>query len=381
VKYMGSKATMLKGALGDYLLSESEGASRFVDLFSGSGAVSHFVATKVAVPVVSVDQLQFASVLAAAVTQRTRSFEAAESVASWVTRARSYLKSAGLGAEIASNQPPGVWSGSRIRAERARVRRSAVTLEIWRDYAGHYFSPTQAAWLAGLQATLPTSGATRTVLAAALLRTASRSSASPGHTAQPFQPTDRLVPHISSAWSRDVLETVLAEATSIARSHAQVRGEALVGDAERYAAHRLRDGDVVFLDPPYSEAQYSRFYHVLEGIARGGWPSVSGAGRSPDQASRPRSRMSSARDSVEAFSGLLNSIGKHDCTVVITYPEGDRSNRLTVSDIDSMASPRFSVAHRRIEMAHSTLGGSGQPNVRAGRMKVFERLIVLKRLP
>ncbi|MCY1694864.1 DNA adenine methylase [Curtobacterium sp. SL109] len=164
---------------------------------------------------------------------------------------------------------------------------------------------------------------------AAVIRVASDIAASPGHTAQPFQPSEVLLPHIRKAWSLDVLSRLRTEVESLSSKHAVVKGEALVGDAEAYAAASLRDGDVVFLDPPYSEAQYGRFYHVLEGIARGGWGVVSGAGRAPAPAERASSEFSRKSRAREAMLCLLKSLRSKQLTAVLTYPEGLRSNDLT----------------------------------------------------
>ncbi len=45
--------------------------------------------------------------------------------------------------------------------------------------------------------------------------------------------------------------------------HAKTKGETIVGDALQIAK-TLNRSDLVFVDPPYSAVQYSRFYHVLE---------------------------------------------------------------------------------------------------------------------
>ena len=70
MKYMGSKAALLSGELGTILLREGDSASRFVDLFAGSGAVAHFAARRLEVPVLTIDLQEFARVLASAVVER-----------------------------------------------------------------------------------------------------------------------------------------------------------------------------------------------------------------------------------------------------------------------------------------------------------------------
>jgi len=159
---------------------------------------------------------------------------------------------------------------------------------IVRSYGGHYFSPEQALSLQYLRDNLPADGEMGAL--AALVVAGSRCAASPGHTAQPFQPTPALLPHIALAWKRDVATEVVRALEILGPRHARVMGEAHRADA-LVLSSKASVGDLVFLEPPYSDVQYSRFYHVLEGIAIGGYASVIGAGRVPSRqsASNPSS--------------------------------------------------------------------------------------------
>ncbi len=78
VKYMGSKRVMFENGLGDILAEEANEASRVVDLFCGSTAVSWFAATQLGKPVLSSDLQEFATALAGAVVKRTVPGAAAE---------------------------------------------------------------------------------------------------------------------------------------------------------------------------------------------------------------------------------------------------------------------------------------------------------------
>jgi adenine-specific DNA-methyltransferase len=66
----------------------------------------------------------------------------------------------------------------------------------------------------------------------------------------------------------------------LASQFAQRPGTVKVADANQ-AARGLQESDLVFIDPPYSGVQYSRFYHVLETIADGGRGPVTEVGRYP----------------------------------------------------------------------------------------------------
>lgn len=378
MKYMGSKATMLDGVLGEVLVAEAKNASRFVDLFTGSGSVSHHVAGAVDVPVVSVDQLRFAVVLAGSVTQRTATLDADSIFSRWVKRAASLAeRHERLNKRIDGLLPPvnevNVFDARRLASE------EALPCFIWKDYAGYYFSPRQAFDLSIFYLTRPRSSPHAQAALAALIRVASRCSASPGHTAQPFRPTESLLPHISAAWRVPVAASLEFELASVGGRTARVRGRAVLGSAQSYLDRNARPGDLVFCDPPYSDAQYSRFYHVLEALARDGWPSVGGAGRAPMANERASSDFSRRPAAVPAMASLLSRAAKVGCTVMLTYPEGARSNNLSSSDIERMALPLFSLEVVRIPHRHSTLGGSASSvGGRAGRKELHELLFTLR---
>ena len=84
-------------------------------------------------------------------------------------------------------------------------------------------------------------------------------------------------------------------------------GNAALGDAN-IVASEVRTSDLVFVDPPYSGVQYSRFYHVLETIARGSCEKVEGEGRYPPYSERPNSTYSRKSSALESIINLLQSL-------------------------------------------------------------------------
>ncbi|MFL2043625.1 DNA adenine methylase [Weissella hellenica] len=72
--------------------------------------------------------------------------------------------------------------------------------------------------------------------------------------------------------------------------------------------------DVVFIDPPYNSRQYSRFYHVLEGIAKWDKPHLTGVAMKP-----PVENMSdySKVSAHQAFDDLITHINAK--YIVVTY--------------------------------------------------------------
>lgn len=72
--------------------------------------------------------------------------------------------------------------------------------------------------------------------------------------------------------------------------------------------------DVVFLDPPYNSRQYSRFYHVLEQIAKWNKPKLYGVAMKPKAENMSEYSRS---DAPEIFDQLVQNI--HGKYIVVTY--------------------------------------------------------------
>ncbi|WP_374990261.1 DNA adenine methylase [Brevibacterium sediminis] len=363
---MGSKSTLLSGDLGKILLHESATANRFVDLFAGSGAVAHFIAQRTELPVLTVDLQEYARILSAAIIERTGSLVGDTVLEDWLATSN---------ASAARADNPNPLTARIVNAERAQASSFSEGF-VTRHYGGHYYSLVQARTLDALYAELPKSEPQRTVALAALIHTASACAAAPGHTAQPFQPTETLLPFIEQAWSRSVRDTARNVVERLAAAFATVRGEARVGDAQS-TVPTLGEGDFVFCDPPYSSVQYSRFYHVLEGIGRGGWDEVSGNGRAPARASRKTSEFSMKSKAPAAMKNLLVGLRRRGCRVMITFPDADASNGLSGQDIIAMASEDWTVQPHYVNSIHSTLGGSNDGTPRGGRKKLKEAVIIL----
>jgi adenine-specific DNA-methyltransferase len=373
VKYMGSKRAMLENGLGALLARELKSARRFVDLFAGSAAVAVHVAQRHAVPVFAYDLQEFSAVLAAAIVERQEPIAASAHWPSWFEKARSYAH------RVSPPRSDRITTEavSRLREWCGRHREYPVTYA----YGGHYFSPAQAVWIDALRATIPKAAPVKTAALAALVHAASLCAAAPGHTAQPFQPTRTGKAYIKHLWGKDIVKRTKQAFELIAVKFAQVRGAASVGDANE-VAKGLREGDLVFVDPPYSAVQYSRFYHVFETITRGGLVEVSGRGRYPDLCYRPQSKYCKVQHSAETIDGLLEVAAQRRVRVILTFPNHECSNGLSGVKIRLAARRHFRLRSQLIKSRFSTLGGTGSKGTdeasRAARQDTHELMLVLE---
>jgi hypothetical protein len=308
------------------------------------------------VPVLAVDLQRYASVLSLAIIGRTEPVRYEELVDSWLMPTHRRIKRRQLPQEL---HTPAKLTVAHVKAVRVALRTEPQVGLVWRAYAGHYFSPEQAIAFDALLRALPPEPQVRMVCLAAVIRAAMKCAAAPGHTAQPFQPTSSSLPHIASAWSKHPLAIVDSVLRETASRHALVAGSALVGDAQ-VVASRLREGDLAFVDPPYSSAQYSRYYHVLETVARGYCGDIDGAGRYPPIAERPSSVFSRRALASSALLDLLDVLAERRCSTILTFPQHAGSNGVVGHELVEHCRSRFEVDVRSVSTttrsAHHAVG-------------------------
>lgn len=372
MKYMGSKRWMLQNGLGALLRSECAEAKRFVDLFAGSGAVACFVAQETALPVVASDLQHFSVILTRAIIGREAVLDGEPLWREWLDSAQKVFPQASI---------PQIGNVFRGEVEALRLwSQNRAGQPFTQAYGGHYYSPQQAMWIDALRRSLPSGTQKRSVALAALVVAASSCAASPGHTAQPFQPTRTARKFLKQAWSKDIPSCVHQALKTIAPLHAQRKGRAFVADAN-VAAKKLEAGDLVFLDPPYSGVQYSRFYHVLEAIVKGKPGPVSGTGRYPPKSQRPQSNYSVKTYSQEALRSLLQSVANAGARAILTFPAHECSNGLSGDYVQKTAAEYFQVKKTVVESKFSTLGGNPRlaeaGRGRQARQKAKELILIL----
>jgi len=356
---MGSKKSMLKNGLGELLLEGSKSSSRFVDLFCGGCSVAWFIGERTSLPVIATDIQNYAVVLAKSILLRTSAADSNLIANEWIEKAAIHLSRNQIwDALLKLKHTESVSEYAQAARRLCRDRKLRVG-PIWAAYGGHYFSPLQALTIDYLIKYLPSDEETRSLCLASLLDAVSKCVASPGHTAQPFKPNNTAGKYLMEAWARDPLEESRKALNDLCNRHALMRGESFVADAVTEAA-KLHEGDLVFVDPPYSGVQYSRFYHVFESIVTGYCGEVSGTGRYPALQLRPQSHFSNVGQSGTALSNLLENLAASKCRVLFTFPKGECSNGLSGDDVVRISKKYFKIDKEMIKGRFSTLGGNNK---------------------
>jgi len=154
----------------------------------------------------------------------------------------------------------------------------------------------------------------------ALLCAMTHLSNSPGHFAQWFAVEGR-VSEVTKLWSRGVWTQWRRELHRMRpagtvdwrRGNRVTRANSLELDVP------LAGRPVMLADPPYTEAQYSRFYHVLETTTLYDYPECHHRGRY--RSDRYKSPFSHRTGVIEAFRSLFDLTLRSNGELFVTYPE------------------------------------------------------------
>ncbi len=197
----------------------------------------------------------------------------------------------------------------------------------------------------------------------ALLQATSHLSASPGHFAEFLKPHDEKVfARISRLRKRSVWQQFMIELDRLEvfggqqwRAKNRVFSSESISLLRQLAQESVRPA-VIYSDPPYSRAQYSRYYHVLETLVRYDYPDSNGTGRY--RSGRFQTPFSNAGTVLDAFCSLLGHARSVGAAMVISYPSNGLLFRAGF-DLKRIMERYFrSIKTITVERAHSTLGGS-----------------------
>ena len=375
MKYMGSKRSLLEKGLGELLVKESNGKKRFIDLFAGTASVALYMAKSTNLEVVAVDLQKYSAIMSDAILSRTDPYDTNNIFEKWLPKIMDKLHKSKHWKEIKEIEKRENKNSAYVFSTRNICEKKSLIGPVWNAYGGYYFSALQSLTFDYMLKYLPENKYERKICHAAIISAASQCAAAPGHTAQPFNPNGNGLKYILEAWRKDPIEYFKLGVSKIAKEYASVQGRGLSSDAEAYV-ESITDNDIVFLDPPYSGVQYSRFYHVLETIARNQHYDVTGVGRYPSLTDRPQSEFSNVGTSKLALERLLKKLSTTGATLVFTFPEKQCSNGLSGDYIIEIAKKWFNVRTITANSRFSTLGGN---NIhRDARMHYNELVLIMK---
>ena len=288
-----------------------------------------------------------------------------------------YLETENLADTLAGNiQLPFVGNSHCLELERRRLNKRPNTFPYRLfsiTYPGGYFGIRQCIDIDSIRFAIDRALIKKTIsreqwdwCVIGLGKVMSRVNNSTGHFAQFLKPTESNLHRIIEKRERSVWDEFIETANEIGPLHHRpwrAKNRAYHSESLQLLQNLKRKSDspaIIYADPPYSEAQYSRYYHLLDTLVRYHYPRINSIGRYPgDRFQTPFSNKGTVSNSLNE---LVRLCSEHSAALIFSYPEnglycrlgGDLSELLSryYNDVDII----YSAAHR-----HSTFGGSLAP--------------------
>lgn len=389
IHYLGSKKR-LTDPIKQAILSARQGSGPVIDLFAGTGVITHALLSEV--DVIASDIQAYSTVLVDAVLnlkhdeilnarqQILSKYDALlDEFAPIIAWERKVLKLAAEGRSDLlvefSNAVSLEWemqSGTSAKFYQSKFPTvySAVATRLrpficTRYYAGVYFSFEQAALIDAVCVTARERIPQRNPLLSVALILASELVSSVGKQfAQPIRPARRdgsVKPHAVRQLVANrlvnplpVLEKSVSRLLS-AGSESTRKGVATVirSDFRELLARDITPS-AIYADPPYTRDHYSRFYHVLETLALGDEPQITKSNlnggialsRAVYRADRHQSPFSIKSQASEAFKLLISRSADLDSSLIISYSPIENANShpraVSINKIVEIGSQYFS---------------------------------------
>jgi len=125
----------------------------------------------------------------------------------------------------------------------------------------------------------------------------------------------------------------------------------------------MEDSDLIYIDPPYSPAQYSRFYHILETLVKYDYPLVEFKGRyRKDRYFSAFCRKSMAQGELDYVLRRCSEI--HNGFVLLSYVDSD-SCIIPKNKFQEIVKNHFNYTTKPLtfQVSHSKLGNGSSKNV------------------
>jgi adenine-specific DNA-methyltransferase len=304
--------------------------------------------------------------LSARVKRERRAIEALTHAQGW-KRFRDFTRQ-----ELSQRAPAEIDGLSRLTTYRAKPQQFPYCLAS-SYFASAYFGVEQAIEIDSIRYAIDQSPKRfRSRYLCALIRAVSHCVAGPGHFAQFLIPRDRSnTIYISRIRQRSVLTRFLAALVSFPTVDCLDRRKNRVFRADatwlltKQRNEFPRRNFVIYADPPYSKAQYSRYYHVLESLILYDYPDCESKGRYRND--RFQTNFSRSAGVVGAMTEFVKAAAELKAPLYMSYP---RNGLLSDAggDLRTILKEHYKVVRLVAQepLNHSTLGGApGAASIRA----------------
>ncbi len=271
------------------------------------------------------------------------------------------------------SQLPHVGNDSKLQSESKRLKRKSSTFPYRLfsiTFAGGYIGLKQAIEIDSIRYSIDVLRENRVIdqdlhrwWILALCQATCKVSTTTGHFAQYLKIKDNNCRHFvnqrkKSVWLHwlDAIDELVPIGWADWRSTNRVFNEDALELVNKMMRYKIKPA-VVYADPPYTNDQYSRYYHLYETLILYDYPTASGVGRY--RGDRFQSPFCSSPKVMNAFTDLIDSVAGIGSDFIISYPEvGLLPN--AKEQLPKLMKKKYRSVEitNEVDIEHSTLGAS-----------------------
>jgi len=290
----------------------------------------------------------------------------------YINKEKKYLKTQKLTDVIEGNNLPYVGNNDKFNEERDKLssRPTDFPYKLFTiTYSGSYFGIVQSVEIDSIRYAIDIIKSQNFIseeihgwLIVALGQAISRVNNSTGQFAHYLKPKGSNINRIVNNRKKSVwveFENALATIKPLKTKAWRYRNRAFCDDTlsllEKIKSYKKKPS-IIYADPPYSEAQYSRYYHVFETLLEYNYPMVKSVGRYPENRYQaPFSNISTVSDSMIS---LVRSASQLNAILLLSYPDNGifYRNGKSIFKLLKEFYSKVKLANK-IMCQHSTFGG------------------------
>jgi adenine-specific DNA-methyltransferase len=232
-----------------------------------------------------------------------------------------------------------------------------------KTYANTYFTTNQCMEIDNIRAAIEAVPTPRRELyLTALMSTMCHASNTTGHFAEYLNKPASNPKSVQELFFQKC-ENLSVASSSYANTVFNLDYKKFLSGTEQELVEIVEDSDLVYIDPPYSSAQYSRFYHILETLVKYDYPSVEFKGRYRcDRHFSDFCRKSMAQPELDNALRRCSEINKG--FVLLSYMDSS-SSLIPKENFEEIVHNHFSHATKALtwQVSHSKLGNGSSKRV------------------
>lgn len=237
-----------------------------------------------------------------------------------------------------------------------------------KNYSGTYWAYEQCLWIDALSSVARSDEFRETflynVIMSSLMFAMAYCTQSTGHYAQYREVTKENMEDILIYRRKEILPLFEQKFKSLREAYNEENNTRLLHRTTQLDYKSVLSGiennSIVYADPPYQFVHYSRFYHILETLARYDYPDIRHKGRY--RTDRHQSPFCIRTKVKQAFTDMFTPIYQTNSSLILSYSDTGMISKEELLTLAKTVFISYQIRVKELNYKHSTMGRQGDKN-------------------